>query len=199
MAAAGAAGTMTTAYLGYVLTNKLPKAIKESTIGEEWSEFLLVNGTEEQWSLRKTKLSQGRDEALIPELRKLKASSEGLKGWCSEAAKKTYSDAGSLYLSNVRSYCTFFVRDKFEGKYIESSGSWEEANKRLTNLDSDEGLSSEMKGIRDELKKATQPPKTSEDLKNWCTSSYDKPYLGEYDSTFKDVKVYCARVEGTSG
>ncbi|AEG72648.1 hypothetical protein MHF_0372 [Mycoplasma haemofelis Ohio2] len=188
MAAAGAAGTMTTAYLGYALTNKLPKAIKESTIGEEWSEFLLVNGTEAQWSLRKTKLSQGRDEALIPELRKLK-NSEGLKEWCSEASKKTYSGAGSLYLSNVRSYCTFFVRDKFEGKYIDSSGSWEEANKRLIELNSDEGLSSEMKGIRDELK-----IQSGDLLKNWCTSSYDKPYLGEYDSTFKDVKVYCAKV-----
>ncbi|AEW45151.1 hypothetical protein MHC_01425 [Mycoplasma haemocanis str. Illinois] len=193
LAIAGAAGTATTAYLGYSLIHKSSKP----TIGEKWSEFLLLNGTEAQWSLRKTKLSKGIDESLTPELRKLKSNTDGLKDWCAEAAKKTYSDVDSLYLSNVRSYCTFYVRDKFEGKYIESGGSWEGANKRLTDLNSDDGLSSEMKGIKEALKKVSSPPKTPEDLKNWCTSAYDKPYLGENDSLFKDVTLYCSKVGTT--
>ncbi|AEG72677.1 hypothetical protein MHF_0401 [Mycoplasma haemofelis Ohio2] len=184
MALAGAAGVGTTSYLGYSLMHKIPKAIKEATIGEEWSEFILVNGTDEQWESRKTKLSKALEDQLIPEIKAFKSDKDGLKRWCEGAAKKTYSDMKPLYLSNVRSYCTIDFKDKLGGKHIGSSDSWEEAKDKLKKVTQGTELSEEMKEVKSQL---------SDALKTWCLSAYDRPYLNEQDRWFKDTKDYCTK------
>ncbi|AEW45602.1 hypothetical protein MHC_03710 [Mycoplasma haemocanis str. Illinois] len=194
VAIVGALGAGTVSYVGYEYLFNAKEEQRKVTIGEELSSFLLNTESSEKWAARKNKLSQASDSSLVEELKSLKSgiTEAQVKNWCSIASTKVYSEVSSLYLENVRSYCTFHNEDKLPSGYIKSNEAWEKANERLKNVSSDTVLSSHMKDVRDKLSK--QGTSDTDALKNWCSGVYGKPYLGEENQDFRDAKTYCSKV-----
>ncbi|AEW45267.1 hypothetical protein MHC_02005 [Mycoplasma haemocanis str. Illinois] len=194
VAIVGALGAGTVSYVGYEYLFNAKEEQRKVTIGEELSSFLLNTESSEKWAARKNKLSQASDSSLVEELKSLKSgiTEAQVKNWCSIASTKVYSEVSSLYLENVRSYCTFHNEDKLPSGYIKSTESWDPANERLKKVNPDTGLSSHMKDVKDKLSKKDSSDANA--LKNWCVGVYEKPYLGEENQDFQDAKTYCSKV-----
>lgn len=179
-----------TAYVHHELT--------KVTIKDKLGETLLSyeQKDNEKWKARGASLSKAGNE-LSSDLNKIKTEKDEngskIKGWCQTNIKNKFtSDKDTLFLE-VQKYCTYNIKDKI-GNAIDTT-KWEKDkhNKRIKELKEDrEWISKEMKAIKDKLNQA-QPEEDA--LKNWCASSYEKPFKGDEDQGYRDTLNYCVHSE----
>ncbi|OAL10588.1 hypothetical protein A6V39_00790 [Candidatus Mycoplasma haematobovis] len=182
----------TGAYTYYELTRP--------TIKDKLGETLLSYESKDadKWKTRSVTLSKDNGN-LSKELKKVKDGTDTddsrIKGWCqTNINNKFTSDKDPIFLE-VQKYCTYNLKDKIE-KTIDTS-SWEASkhNKKLKGLQNNEGLSDEMKKIKAKLADGAIG-RDENALKEWCKSSYEKPFKGEQDQDYLDTKEYCVSSDG---
>ncbi|AEW45150.1 hypothetical protein MHC_01420 [Mycoplasma haemocanis str. Illinois] len=178
-------------YAGYSYWASKNVARSPVTIGQKWSKFWIGNSDVNNavWSNKSSKLTAADEATLHPDLKAIKKSFrlEDLKSWCFNASSSEYEGKDSSYLEGVRGYCTFDIQDKLTKSALTKEGSWNDANERLKKYD--KSLSSVMTDIKSKLSKESSPDVDA--LKNWCTSNYLKPWLGDDEADFMDVQSYC--------
>ncbi|CBY92591.1 hypothetical protein HF1_05830 [Mycoplasma haemofelis str. Langford 1] len=160
------------------------------TIGSRLGESLILSSEDvSKWEARLSHLKEAKEDSLVDDLKEIKnndPTSQKVKDWCVENASSPIED--DKRFSNVRSFCTYRIRDKLS-KAVRGTDdpNWEQASLNVK-IPSAVILSPSMQAIKEKLA-SEETPNAQKILQDWCSETLEVMYAN--DSTFKDADSYC--------
>ncbi|AEG72854.1 hypothetical protein MHF_0582 [Mycoplasma haemofelis Ohio2] len=159
---------------GYFLVKEL-NGSNHKTIKDQLGESLMIaSDSSDKWDARKQSLSSATPESLVEDLKSIKDNSpsgDKIKAWCLSNASVEFKDDKDMRYLNVRTYCTYKVKDKLS-KAVRDQGDsdWATASNKVKTPSSGVILSPAMEKVKAEL---TKDSPDNDALKNWCKDILD--------------------------